>query len=65
MNGKEERILGITGNCNTLGKWGEIALLRMFEIQPNVWQLTLDGATLPPGFDYKYVAIDPNRMGST
>ena len=21
MNGKEERILGITGNCNTLGKW--------------------------------------------
>ena len=61
MNGKEERILGITGNCNTLGKWGEIALLRMFEIQPNVWQLTLDGATLPPDFDYKYVAIDPKN----
>lgn len=61
LNKRTEGVLGITGNCNVLGNWGKTALLRMFEIQPNVWQLTLDATTLPPSFEYKYAVINPKE----
>lgn len=61
LNKKKEGVLGITGNCNVLGNWGKTALLCMFEIQPNVWQLTLDAATLPPSFEYKYAIVNPEN----
>ena len=58
-NGKSTRILGITGNCKTLGNWGETAPLRMHEVKPNEWQVAIDATILPPDFTYKYVTLSP------
>lgn len=49
--------LGIIGSCAALGNWEYCRPLRMKEVQPNVWHLTLDAATLQYPFEYKFVAI--------
>lgn len=54
----EGRVLGIIGSCNALGNWEYCRPIRMNEAAPNVWQLTLDAATLKSPFEYKFVAVD-------
>ena len=54
----EGRVLGIIGSCNALGNWEYCRPIRMNEAAPNVWQLTLDAATLKSPFEYKFVAIN-------
>lgn len=49
--------LGMIGSCAALGEWEACRPLRMKEVQPNVWHLTLDAATLQAPFEYKFVAI--------
>ena len=50
--------LGIIGSCSALGNWEYCRPIRMREVQPNVWQLTLDASTLKFPFEYKFVAIN-------
>lgn len=49
--------LGVIGSCAALGNWEYCRPLRMKEVQPNVWHLTLDASTLQFPFEYKFVAI--------
>ena len=49
--------LGIIGNCDVLGNWETCRPLRMQEIHPNVWQITLDASKLTFPFEYKFVAL--------
>ena len=56
---KRKRILGLTGNCKTLGNWGAEVPIALTEIRPNVWQAVLDASALPPSFQYKYVSLSP------
>lgn len=50
--------LGIIGSCNALGNWEYCRPLRMQEVQPNVWHITLDASSLESPFEYKFVAIN-------
>lgn len=50
--------LGIIGSCNALGNWEYCRPLRMQEVQPNVWHITLDASSLTFPFEYKFVAIN-------
>ncbi|WP_300725632.1 4-alpha-glucanotransferase [uncultured Bacteroides sp.] len=50
--------LGLIGSCNALGNWEYCRPLRMQEVAPNVWHLTLDASILEYPFEYKFVAID-------
>ena len=52
-----EQELGVIGNCNVLGNWETYRPLKMQEIHPNVWQITLDASTLTFPFEYKFVAV--------
>lgn len=38
--------LGLIGSCAALGSWEYCRPLRMKEVQPNVWHLTLDASSL-------------------
>ena len=49
--------LGVIGSCAALGNWEYCRPLRMKEVQPNVWHLTLDASTLQFPFEYKFVAL--------
>lgn len=49
--------LGLIGSCAALGSWEYCRPLRMKEVQPNVWHLTLDASSLEYPFEYKFVAI--------
>ena len=53
----KEQALGLIGSCSALGNWEYCRPLRMTEIQPNVWQITLDASTLQTPFEYKFVAV--------
>ena len=57
LNGKRQA-LALTGSCKALGNWGALPPLRMQEVQPNVWHLTLSTAELQSRPEYKFVAID-------
>ena len=46
----KEQALGLIGSCSALGNWEYCRPLRMTEIQPNVWQITLDASTLQTPF---------------
>lgn len=50
--------LGIIGSCNALGNWEYCRPLRMQEVRPNVWHITLDASSLHVPFEYKFVAIN-------
>ena len=54
------KALGIIGSCKALGSWEFCRPLRMHEVQPNVWHLTLDATLLmsQSPFEYKFVAIN-------
>lgn len=49
--------LGLIGNCDSLGNWEHCRPLKMQEIYPCVWQITIDASTLKFPFEYKFVAI--------
>ena len=49
--------LGVIGSCSALGEWEYYRPLRMKEVLPNVWHITLDASTLDFPFEYKFVAI--------
>ena len=49
--------LGIIGSCEALGKWEYYRPLRMHEVHPNVWHLTVNASALEFPFEYKFVAI--------
>ena len=51
-------VLGITGNQELLGDWGNKDALRMHEIATNVWQLDLKTKDLRFPFEYKFIALD-------
>ncbi|HJG77920.1 4-alpha-glucanotransferase [Phocaeicola barnesiae] len=55
-NKKQE--LGIIGSSNALGNWEYCRPLRMYEVQPNVWHITLDASSLTFPFEYKFAAIN-------
>ena len=59
--GKTKRTLGISGDCKALGNWEKDSPLRMYEIKPNVWQVTVEASKLPPSFSYKFVTISPEK----
>ena len=50
--------LGLIGNCNMLGNWEYYRPVRMQEVRPNVWHLTLDASKLEFPLEYKFVAIN-------
>lgn len=49
--------LGIIGSCNALGNWKYYRPLRMQEIQPDVWYISIDYSSLTFPFEYKFVAV--------
>lgn len=51
------KALGIIGSCNALGNWESCRPIRMREVQPNVWQLTMDASSLKFPFEYKFVSV--------
>ena len=55
---QDERELGLIGSCNVLGSWEYYRPLRMQEIFPNVWTITVNAASLTFPFEYKFVAIN-------
>lgn len=55
---KKKQRLGISGSCDTLGNWEACRPIRMYEVQPNVWQLAVNAASLHSPFEYKFVAIN-------
>ena len=59
------KALGIIGSCKALGCWEHIRPLRMCEVQPNVWHLTVDARLLmaQSPFEYKFVAVN-NATGA-
>ncbi len=59
----KQQELGLIGSCDTLGNWEYCRPLRMLEVQPNVWHLTIDSSALKYPFEYKFVAID-SKTGS-
>ena len=56
-----KRTLGLVGNCKALSNWAASAPVRLSEVRPNVWQVALDAASLPPTFEYKYVSLCPDN----
>lgn len=54
----KKQALAISGSCNALGNWDWFRPIRMQEVAPNVWHLTLDASSLPPSFEYKFVAVN-------
>lgn len=54
----KKQALGIIGSCEALGNWEYCRPLRMQEVQPNVWHLTLDASSLQFPFEYKFAAIN-------
>ncbi len=54
----KDQELGIIGSCEALGKWEYYRPLRMSEVRPNVWHLTINASTLEHPFEYKFVAIN-------
>lgn len=54
---RKEQELGITGSCNALGNWEYYRPLRMQEISPDVWCISIDYSSLTFPFEYKFVAI--------
>lgn len=59
----QQQSLGIIGSCNALGNWEYCRPLRMREVRPNVWQLTVDASSLKFPFEYKFVAVS-NKTGA-
>lgn len=53
-----KQALGLIGSCEALGNWEYCRPLRMQEVQPNVWHLTLDASSLQFPFEYKFAAIN-------
>ncbi len=51
-----KQVLGISGDCAALGRWEAARAVKMEEIQPNEWAVTLDAAALSFPLAYKYVA---------
>lgn len=58
-----KQALGLIGSCEALGNWEYCRPLRMREVQPNVWHLTLDASSLRFPFEYKFVAINADTGG--
>ena len=56
--GNRNQALGLIGSCNALGSWEYCRPLRMQEVRPNVWYITLDASSLQLPFEYKFVAIN-------
>jgi len=56
--GNRNQALGLIGSCNALGSWEYCRPLRMQEVRPNVWHITLDTSSLQLPFEYKFVAIN-------
>ena len=56
--GNRNQALGLIGSCNALGSWEYCRPLRMQEVRPNVWHITLDASSLQLPFEYKFVAIN-------
>lgn len=59
----KQQELGLIGSCDVLGNWEYCRPLRMQEVQPNVWHLTIDASSLQYPFEYKFVAVD-SKTGS-
>lgn len=59
----KEQSLGLIGSCNALGNWEYCRPIRMREVRPNVWQLTVDASSLKFPFEYKFVAVS-NKTGA-
>ena len=53
----------LAGSCPALGDWGQSAPVRMHEVRPHVWQAMVAAASLPPHFEYKFVAVRPEDGG--
>lgn len=49
--------LGIIGSCNILGSWEYYRPLRMQEVLPDVWYISIDSSSLTFPFEYKFVAV--------
>ena len=74
-NLKENSSLFITGSCDTLGNWDPQKGLRLIEVKPNFFTISLNKKDLPQSFEYKFAAINhdtgeifweigSNRIGS-
>lgn len=57
----EHLALAVAGSCKALGNWGNLSPVRMQEVQPNVWHLTLNTTELQGRLEYKFVAIDTHN----
>lgn len=59
----QQQSLGIIGSCNALGNWEYCRPIRMREVRPSVWQLTVNASSLKFPFEYKFVAVS-NKTGA-
>jgi 4-alpha-glucanotransferase len=57
--GHAPRVLGILGECAALGSWNEQRPVVMRQVQPNMWEVTLDARALKFPAAYKFVAVNP------
>ena len=55
--GSDER-LAIVGGSQSLGEWDARKALAMAEHECNEWVISLDAATLPPVFEFKFVVLN-------
>ena len=58
----QQQVLGLTGNCEALGNWQPDKAVRMTEVQPNEWAVTLNAATLNFPLEFKFVACHAETL---
>jgi 4-alpha-glucanotransferase len=55
------QVLGISGKGEALGGWDYRRPVVMHEVQPNVWEVTLDARALEYPVEFKFVAVNEQR----
>jgi 4-alpha-glucanotransferase len=56
------QVLGLVGKGDALGKWDGHKPVVMHEVQPNVWEVTLDARALEYPVEFKFVAVNEQRL---
>jgi 4-alpha-glucanotransferase len=60
--GHTHQVLGILGKGDKLGNWDEHHPIVMHQMQPNMWEVTLDARALEYPLEYKFVAVSQQRL---
>jgi 4-alpha-glucanotransferase len=55
--GHARQVLGVVGKGDALGNWDAHRPVVMHQVEPNVWEVTLDARALEYPVEYKFVAV--------